>query len=77
MSIEILTKKERKQLLEKYELTVKDIRLLERRGYVASYEIMREVRNMFPHHRKNRDTVYTDDYLSWEKQKYSEKIINA
>ena len=74
MAIKILTKKERNQLLEQYELTVKDIRLLERRGYVYSYEVMKEVRNMFPYHRKNRDTVYTDDYLAWENQKYAEKI---
>jgi hypothetical protein len=66
--IPILTKMERKELLKRYELTVSDVRLLERKGLVKSREIMNQVRQLFPHH-EIRSTIFADDYIYYHAKK--------
>jgi len=61
----IITKQERKAILQQYHLKATDIRLLECIGINATYGVMKEIRAMFPKHRQWKCLILTDDYLAW------------
>jgi len=70
--IPILTKRERKELLERYELDAKDIRLLENVGINEARSIMNDIRNKFPKRRRMLRHVFSEDYVTWN-EKYADE----
>ena len=67
--IPALTIRERKEILQQYELTAVDIRLLECKGINAARKIIKEIQKEFPQYEYNGLNIYSACYIEWKNKK--------